>query len=262
MGLGDFRTALARLREAEALARTVQEPWHLGRVRSRMSYQLGSIGDLQGAVAAGEEAIELQAEQPNVRLRAGTHVVVSRAHYGLGDFRRALEIARRNDELAAQQSDPRLAEQVTGFSAVWAILAPAELGDFAASNARSAEAIRASTADAVLDRARGGRAREDRIGLAVRGVSRRDRRASTQHPGTRAARSAHPAPAARRPDTRAPWAADGSRHGELRRRPTTPRRLPHARTEETSCAGRTGLSKGVNLPSRPAIGTQVVLGCR
>jgi tetratricopeptide (TPR) repeat protein len=148
MGLGDFQTALARLREAEALARTVTEPWYLGRVRSRMAYQLGSIGDLQGAVAAGEEAIQLQAGEPNVRLRAGTHVVVSRAHYGLGDFRRALEITRRNDVLAAQQSDPHVAERVRSFSSVWAILAQAELGDFAAANARSAETIRASTAEA------------------------------------------------------------------------------------------------------------------
>lgn len=148
MGLGDFQTALARLREAEALARTLKEPWYLGRVRSRMTYQLGSIGDLQGAVAAGEEAVHLQVGEPNVRLRAGTHVVVSRAHYGLGDFRRALEIACRNDDMAAQQNDPHLAERVRGFSSVWAILAQAELGDFAAGNARSADAIRASSAEA------------------------------------------------------------------------------------------------------------------
>jgi DNA-binding SARP family transcriptional activator len=148
MGLGDFQTALARLREAEALARTVTEPWYLGRVRARMTYQLGSIGDLAGAVAAGEEAIELQAGEPNARLRAGTHVVVSRAHYGLGDFRRALEIARRNEDLAARQQDPVMAERVVGFSSVWAILAQAELGEFAAANAVSATAIRASTAEA------------------------------------------------------------------------------------------------------------------
>jgi DNA-binding SARP family transcriptional activator len=148
MGLGDFQTALARLREAEMLARTVKEPWYLGRVRSRMVYQLGSIGDLKGAVAAGAEAIELQVGEPNVRLRAGTHVVVSRAHYGLGDFRRALEIARRNEDLAAQQSDPQLAERVVGFSTVWAILALAELGDFATGIACSADAIRAAMAEA------------------------------------------------------------------------------------------------------------------
>ena len=148
MGLGDFPSALARLREAEMLARTVKEPWYLGRVRSRMVYQLGSIGDLQGAVTAGAEAIALQVDEPNARLRAGTHVVVSRAYYGLGDFRRAVEIARRNVDLAARESDPRLAEQMVGFSTVWTILALAELGDFAAGIACSAEAIRASTAEA------------------------------------------------------------------------------------------------------------------
>jgi tetratricopeptide (TPR) repeat protein len=37
---------------------------------------------------------------------------------------------------------------VKGFSTIWAILAQAELGDFAAAKARSAEAIRASTAEA------------------------------------------------------------------------------------------------------------------
>lgn len=54
MGLGDFHAALARLREAETLARALPQRWYLGRVRSRMTYQLGSIGDLQGAVAAGK----------------------------------------------------------------------------------------------------------------------------------------------------------------------------------------------------------------
>ena len=148
MGFGDFQTALARLREAETLARPIKERWYLGRVRSRMTYQLGSIGDLRGAVAAGEEALELEADQPNLRLRAGTHVVVARAHYGLGDFRRALEITRLNDALAALQSDPELAERMVGFSTIWAILAQAELGDFAAAGARTAQAIRASTAEA------------------------------------------------------------------------------------------------------------------
>ena len=71
MGLGDFHAALARLREAETLARALPQRWHLGRVRSRMTYQLGSIGDLQGAVAAGEEALELQRDDPDVRLRGG-----------------------------------------------------------------------------------------------------------------------------------------------------------------------------------------------
>jgi tetratricopeptide (TPR) repeat protein len=148
MGLGDFPTALARLREAETLAHAIAEPWYLGRVRSRMTYQLGSIGDLQGAVATGENAMELQANDPDARLRAGTHVVVSRAHYGLGDYRRALEIARRNEELSAAQSDVGIAQRVTGFSSIWAILALAELGEFAEGNARSVPAISASTMEA------------------------------------------------------------------------------------------------------------------
>jgi tetratricopeptide (TPR) repeat protein len=148
MGLGDFHTALARLREAESLARTLPEPRYLGRVRARLTYQLGSIGDLQGAVAAGDDALVLMRDEPNVRLRAGVHVVVSRAHYALGDFRRALEIADRNEALKAEQTDPTLAEQVHGFSGVWAILAEAELGDFASARARMAQAIRAATAEA------------------------------------------------------------------------------------------------------------------
>jgi DNA-binding SARP family transcriptional activator len=148
MGFGDFQTALARLREAETLARGVTEPRYLGRVRSRLTYQLGSIGDLQGAVAAGEEAIVLMADEPNVRLRSGVHVVVARAHYALGDFRRAIEIADRNEALRARERDPQLRERLHGFSSGWAILAEAELGEFASARARGEFTIRTATLEA------------------------------------------------------------------------------------------------------------------
>ncbi len=102
MGLGQFRRSLERLREAE----------------------------LAAALEVGERAHALATEQGNLPTLRGTNVVLARALYGLGDYRRTVEVARRNDALPVQAHDPHALPNTT-FARIWMVLAMAETGDFA-----------------------------------------------------------------------------------------------------------------------------------
>ncbi|HEV8584978.1 MAG TPA: BTAD domain-containing putative transcriptional regulator [Methylomirabilota bacterium] len=130
MGLGQFRRSLERLREAEALAQAAGDGRRLARVYSRLTYNLGSVGELTAALEMGERAHALATEQGNTPTLRSTNVVLSRALYGLGDYRRTIEVARRNDALPLEAHDPHGPPNVA-FSRIWMVLAMAETGHFA-----------------------------------------------------------------------------------------------------------------------------------
>ena len=57
--LGEHGRHLALLGEAEALARALDDRVRLGRVLARMAHVLRLTGDLDGAMAAGQQALDL-----------------------------------------------------------------------------------------------------------------------------------------------------------------------------------------------------------
>src|SRR5262249_10195302 len=59
--LGEYGRRLALLGEAEALARALDDRARLGRVLTRMAQLLRATGDPDGAIAAGQQALELAA---------------------------------------------------------------------------------------------------------------------------------------------------------------------------------------------------------
>ena len=130
MGLGQFRRSLERLREAEALAQAAGDGRRLARVYARLTYNLGSVGELAAALDVGERAHALATEQGNLPTLRGANVVLARALYGLGDYRRTVEVARRNDALPVQAHDPHALPNTT-FARIWMVLAMAETGAFA-----------------------------------------------------------------------------------------------------------------------------------
>ena len=60
--LGEYGRYLALLGEAEALARALNDRARLGRVLAEMARALRTTGDHDGAIAAGQQALELAAE--------------------------------------------------------------------------------------------------------------------------------------------------------------------------------------------------------
>ena len=148
MGLGEFRRSMERLREAESLAHRLGDRGRLARVFSRMTYNLDSLGDLAGAVEKGEQAFAIAMEVGDLRAQVSTNDVVARAYYGLGQYRRAIDAARRNEELAAANpAHSNLIRRSLSFSRIWAILALAEVAEFVEGMVRGEEATRVSHAE-------------------------------------------------------------------------------------------------------------------
>jgi DNA-binding SARP family transcriptional activator len=145
MGLGEFQRSLAGLREAEVLARELDDRLRLGRIFGRFAYNLGSIGDLGGALQHATQARAIAVESGDLRSRVSSNVVLARALYARGEYREALAAVRDNDAIAG--SAVRASRANVSFSRVWGVLTLAELGQFAEALARADEALRLSAVE-------------------------------------------------------------------------------------------------------------------
>ena len=144
--LGESRRSLAYLREAEAFAEKLQDRGRLGRVVANMTYALGSLGDLDSAIDAGERARAIAAALDDPALRVSTNVALGRAYYGRGRYASSIECSRETiasltGDLVYQRSGgPILLASVA--SRVSLVLCLAELGEFAEGSVQGQEAIR------------------------------------------------------------------------------------------------------------------------
>jgi class 3 adenylate cyclase/tetratricopeptide (TPR) repeat protein len=133
--LGDLARDRVNLETAEHLAEGFGDEERLSRVLSRLTYTLGSLGDLTGAVQAGERALALAKRRSDPDLKARINRMLARSWYGLGDYERALGHARKALDLLHEGSGhgPHDESDLTaaGVSArVWLTLCLAELGRF------------------------------------------------------------------------------------------------------------------------------------
>ncbi len=143
--LGDHGPILEHLRQAEALAQALGDQRRLGRVFSYMSRQFRQVPDYDQAIASGERALAIAADLGDFRLQVATHSFLGQTYYFLGDYRRALDILRRN--MASLQGDllsQRFDGGVTAFlhSCTWLVTSLAELGAFNEGVAHGEEQVR------------------------------------------------------------------------------------------------------------------------
>jgi tetratricopeptide (TPR) repeat protein len=142
--LGEQRRCLALLGEAEALARALDDGARLGRVLAQMAYRLVLTGDLDGAMAAGQQALALAAALGDSALRTAASHRLGQVYFFLGDFGRAAELLRRNVEAADGESGtPRTDVQIQ--SQAWLALTLSHLGAFAEGRRHGEEALRLAT---------------------------------------------------------------------------------------------------------------------
>jgi tetratricopeptide (TPR) repeat protein len=144
MMLGEFQRSLTGLREAEELARALDDRPRLGRIFGRVAYHRGSIGDLSGALESATQARAIAVESGDIRARLASNVVLARARYARGEYREALAIVR-DGETAATDVIPRAARINASFARIWGVMILAELGQFAEALARADESLRHST---------------------------------------------------------------------------------------------------------------------
>src|SRR5262249_8437521 len=102
--LGEYGRCLALLREAEALARSLDDRAQLGRVLGTMINGLRLTVDYGAAITAGRQAFDLAAELGNSALQTRASYYLGRAYAELGDFGRAAELQRWCVEVADREA--------------------------------------------------------------------------------------------------------------------------------------------------------------
>jgi class 3 adenylate cyclase/tetratricopeptide (TPR) repeat protein len=145
--LGEYGRRLALLREAEALARALDDRARLVRVLAAMAQLHRITGDLDGAIAVGQQALELAAEfrARALQVEAATHL--GEAYYTIGEFGRAAELLRRSVEAADLESGtPSTVLRIR--SRAWLTQTLGELGDFVEGRRHGEEALRLATMEA------------------------------------------------------------------------------------------------------------------
>jgi tetratricopeptide (TPR) repeat protein len=142
--LGEHGQRLALLGEAEALARALDDRGRLVRVLALMAQVLVVTGDLDGAIAAGQQAIDLATELGDSALQRQASNNLGLACYAIGDFGRAAELLRQSVESADRESGTSSIVSRIASRAMLAITL-SDLGAFAEGRRYGEEALRLAT---------------------------------------------------------------------------------------------------------------------
>jgi tetratricopeptide (TPR) repeat protein len=142
--LGEYERCLALLVEAETLARGLDDQARLGRVLAWMALVRRITGDLDGALAASQQALDLATALGDRALQVEAVHHLGTTYYGIGDFSRAAELLRRNVEAANGQSGTP-SRNVRLLSQVFLALTLGTLGVFPESRRYGEEALRLAT---------------------------------------------------------------------------------------------------------------------
>jgi DNA-binding NtrC family response regulator/tetratricopeptide (TPR) repeat protein len=131
--LGDPERILALLREAEALANTLDDPRRLARVFSFMTQYFRLMGHLDLAVESAERALARadRLRDPALWIVASTYL--GSAYDARGEYHRAADVLRKSVEALSGISigqDMRVAGLVPVFSRIYLVYCLADLGEF------------------------------------------------------------------------------------------------------------------------------------
>jgi predicted ATPase len=143
--LGDFGRILTCLRQAEALAATLDDPRRLGQVSLILSAHFRIMGAHDQATAAGERALALTTSSGDAVLHALANFYLGMAYHAQGDYHRAIDCLREIvASLEGAQRRERLGQvflpAVT--SRVFLVWCHAELGTFAEGRTLGDEGLR------------------------------------------------------------------------------------------------------------------------
>jgi class 3 adenylate cyclase/tetratricopeptide (TPR) repeat protein len=105
--LGEYQRALVVLGEAETLVRRLDYRARLGHVLSLMSYARRLLGDLEGAIAAARQGLEITTELGDPVEQANASYSLATAYQDVGDLGRAVDLLRHNVEMSALRTPGR-----------------------------------------------------------------------------------------------------------------------------------------------------------
>jgi predicted ATPase/class 3 adenylate cyclase len=152
--LGEFGPIINHLRQAEAVAMTLDDQRRLGLATSYMAHYFWITGDQDRAVESGQRALAIATAQADVVLQIETDFYLGQAYHALGDYQRAMDILRQTmNALAGDLSRRRFGVFYTAISRVWLVWCLAETGAFAEGVALAQEMLRtAEAADNLVSR--------------------------------------------------------------------------------------------------------------
>jgi len=146
--LDEPRRCLALLGEAEARARALDDRARLVQVLDQMTIALRGTGDLDGAIAAGQQALALADEQGDSVLQMQAALYLGQAYYDINDFGRAAEMLWRNVEAVDRGSGTlTLSTDMQIRSRAWLARTLGMLGAFAEGRRHGEEALRLAMRD-------------------------------------------------------------------------------------------------------------------
>jgi tetratricopeptide (TPR) repeat protein len=145
--LGEMVRILRHLRDAEALAQGLGDVRRQGRIVTYLTRDLQMLGQHAEAVTTGRRALTMV--QEDITLRVTTHLYLSYAYHGLGEYRRAAEVLRQ--EVATLTG--ALSQEYFGLAALPAVSTRVsmvynltELGAFSEGVVLGSEALRIAEA--------------------------------------------------------------------------------------------------------------------
>jgi len=143
--LGELRRAREHLREADDLAKKLNDDHRRGRVAAALMTIHGLLGDLDEAVETGMRALDIAKRLDDVKLRIPVTSYLEQAHYYRGEYNRVVELAV--DTLAMLPADWvyehfGMIAPASVYARSWLVMSLAELGLFDEAIEHAAEAIR------------------------------------------------------------------------------------------------------------------------
>jgi len=147
--LGEHQRMIEHMRTAEPLAMVLNDQVRLAHVLSYASVNFHLAGDHDQAIGAGERALAITAGLGDIALEACATVRLAFPYYCHGDYRRALDLTRRNIEVLTGDF---MYQAFTGpsltsvLSRHWLVRCLSETGEFREALTRAKEAVRIAEA--------------------------------------------------------------------------------------------------------------------
>jgi class 3 adenylate cyclase/tetratricopeptide (TPR) repeat protein len=147
--LGEFSRILEYLRETEALAEALEDPWRLGRASAYITQYFWWMGDPDRAIISGQRAFDIAAATGDFALEVIANFALGVVYHSLGEYAQAMKVLERGVEsVQGDLSRERfgLAGLPSVFFRIWLIQCHTERGEFAAGLRRGEEGLRLAEA--------------------------------------------------------------------------------------------------------------------
>jgi DNA-binding NtrC family response regulator/tetratricopeptide (TPR) repeat protein len=147
--LGEYERIFEYLRDAEALAESMQDQGRLARVATDMTHFFWVTGQQDRAIDWGHRALALAVTLGDVTVEALANHRLGRVYHALGDYRHSVDFSRRSFTILPKRtSDASGSPSASGTpSRHWLVWSLAELGEFREALVVAQEAVRAAEAD-------------------------------------------------------------------------------------------------------------------